>query len=47
MTESGLPLGVQFVSRFGDEATLLRVGADLETACPWAHRRPPIHAANA
>jgi amidase/6-aminohexanoate-cyclic-dimer hydrolase len=37
-----LPLGVQFVARFGDEATLFRLGAQLEAAQPWAARRPPL-----
>ena len=44
-SEAGLPLAAQFVSRFGDEWTLLQVAAQLEEAMPWADRRPGIHAA--
>jgi amidase len=39
-----LPIGTHFMSRFGDEATLFRLAAQLEAARPWAHRRPPVSA---
>jgi amidase len=37
---AGLPIGVHAVSRFGDEATLFRLAAQLEAARPWANRLP-------
>ncbi|MER8383764.1 amidase [Mesorhizobium sp. M1399] len=43
---SGLPIGIQIVGRFGDEATLVRVARDLEKARPWSHQRPKIRAGN-
>jgi amidase len=39
-----LPIGVHFVARYGDEATLFRVASQLEAARPWMNRRPPISA---
>jgi amidase len=41
---AGLPIGIQFMSSLGDEATLFQLAAQLETARPWANRIPPIAA---
>jgi amidase len=39
---AGLPLGMMFASRLGDEATLLRLAGQLEQTRPWRDKRPPI-----
>lgn len=45
--DDGLPIGTHFLAPFGDEATLLRLAAQLETAQPWAERLPRVHARRA
>jgi amidase/6-aminohexanoate-cyclic-dimer hydrolase len=41
-SKDGLPIGIQFVARAGDEATLLALAAQLEQARPWAAKRPKL-----
>jgi amidase len=40
--DDNLPIGTQFIARLGDEATLLRLAAQIEQARPWAHKRPDL-----
>jgi amidase len=44
VSHAGLPIGMQFIASFGQEARLLRLAAELEAALPWHQRRPMLHA---
>src|SRR5882762_11159100 len=41
-SSGGLPLAVQLVAPYGGEATLFRLGAQLEMARPWFGRKPAL-----
>lgn len=43
-TQSGLPVGVQIVARYGREDVLFRLAAQVEAARPWLGRKPPVYA---
>ena len=38
---SGLPIGMMFTAKYGDETTLIRLAGQLEKEAPWQDRRPP------
>ena len=38
----GLPIGIQVIGRWGDEATLFRLAGQLELTHPWVDRLPPL-----
>jgi amidase len=40
--EAGLPIGMHFMGRYGDEATLFRLAGQLEQTRPWQDRIPPL-----
>jgi amidase len=40
--DGGIPLSAQLVGRPNDEATLLSLGAQLESEIGWPERRPPV-----
>lgn len=42
MSADGLPMGVQAIGRYGDEATLLAVASVFEAEVNWAARKPPV-----
>ena len=39
---NGLPIGMMFTAKYGDEATLFRLAAQLEKEAPWKDRRPRV-----
>ena len=41
-SDNGLPVGIQFATRPGGEALLLRLAYQLESAVEWARRTPPV-----
>jgi amidase len=44
-SEEGLPVGTMLTGGPFDEATLIRLGAQLEAARPWAGRTPAVASA--
>jgi amidase len=42
MSRLGLPIGMQFAGRFGDEATLFSLAGQLEEVRPWKDIKPSI-----
>jgi amidase len=42
-SQSGLPIGVQFTARFGEEGALIRLASSLEQEMLWRDRIPPVH----
>lgn len=45
LSESGLPVGAQFIAGFGNDALLLQIAAALENGPCWVKDRPAIHIA--
>ena len=42
-SKAGLPIGVQFVGRFGEEHLLLQLATQIERTEPWSKKRPPVY----
>lgn len=42
MSADGLPIGMQFTGRYGEEALLYQLAGQLERAAPWSGRRPAM-----
>lgn len=40
--EDGIPIGVQFAGRFGEEGVLFSLAAQFERARPWGEKRPAL-----
>lgn len=40
MSRDGLPVGVHFAGRYGEEGTLFGLAGQIERAQPWRHKRP-------
>jgi amidase len=43
-SEGGLPIGAHFSAAKGQERRLLELAYELETARPWAERKPQVNA---
>jgi Asp-tRNA(Asn)/Glu-tRNA(Gln) amidotransferase A subunit family amidase len=41
-TPEGLPVGVMFTGRYGDEKTLFQLAGQLERASPWFDKVPDV-----
>jgi aspartyl-tRNA(Asn)/glutamyl-tRNA(Gln) amidotransferase subunit A len=42
LSDGGLPLSVQFIGRYFEDATVLRAAAAYERSTEWHKRKPPI-----
>jgi amidase len=41
-SDDGLPIGLQFAAKMGDEATIFRLAAQIEQALPWKNKWPSL-----